>query len=187
MGLEDLLRTMERDAEAELAEVVAADEQRARRVVEDAREAAAAERRARIDEARAQVEEEARLVLAAARARAVARARADREGELAAVRADAEQTLRELVGTPAGVRATERLLAEALDAVPRATRCRVSPDRLAEVSRAHPRLEVTGDLETIGAIVADDRGRVLDNTAPTRLANAWPSLAPALARRWVQA
>jgi V/A-type H+-transporting ATPase subunit E len=47
-------------------------------------------------------------------------------------------------------------------------------------------VKVVADLGAGGAIAEDTKGRYLDNTYLTRLANAWPDLRVALSQSWEQ-
>jgi V/A-type H+/Na+-transporting ATPase subunit E len=181
MALSDLLAGLKAEAAAEDARldvetraeatrIVAAAEDEARvlqeqalRVVEDERRGEAETRRAR-----------ARLAAAAA----VRQAREEAFQEFLTQVRQRLDAVRENSGYPAVLRA---LLRESLEALPTAAVLRVDPrdermaaDLLAELGA---KLEIVGTLETAGGVeLARGEDRVVRNTVEERFANAEPSL-----------
>lgn len=189
MGLEDLLRTMERDAARELADAVAQDEAQAAAILLAARDEGNRLRRSRLDEVRAETKRESDLRTAAARSRRHNEDRAALEERLGQVQADAQRALRSLREGEAAVAPTLALLEEALTALPSATVAHVGPASADQAARlleeGWPHVQLETDLEDVGAVVTDEAGRRLDNTTSTRLGNDWPDARVAVAGLWV--
>ena len=182
MTLQVLLATMEAEGQRELQSALAEDQRRAEEILTRAREQAETDRQARLDQATQAARLQARRILSRAAVTARVALRDTLEQELHDVRTDVEAELADRPGTHAGTRATLVLLEEALALLPTATTCHVDPAEVDAVRERHPQLAVVPTLLGVGVVVADDAGRAVDNTVPSRLEAAWPLLRPVLLR-----
>lgn len=181
MALDDILAAISEEAEKSAADIGSDAAARAATVVDDARSDAESERR-RLASGR---DDAARRVAAAIVNRA--RLEADR-----ALRAAQDELFSELLTAVAGRLASvrrsdsypglfERLLIEALDALPDATRVGVDPADLATANqtleRLGRRLSIESDAPCWGGMtVSTDDGRRVMNTLESRLDKALPTL-----------
>ncbi|GAA4738983.1 hypothetical protein GCM10023328_19850 [Modestobacter marinus] len=193
MSLTDLLRSLDDDAAAELerAHQAAADE--ADRLTREAAAEADRVRSAALAAAEQTGRREAARIVAAARTEAAAEVRAARAEALRAVRERGEQRLADLRAHPGYDEVLAGCLAEALAVLPEPVGVRVDRRDADRVRRLLPGtqpadLTITADLTAWGGcLVADDRGRYVDDTLETRLATAWPAQRAATATRWARA
>lgn len=182
--LSDLLRTLDADGERELQSLLDEQRRRADGLLEQAHRDAAEIVSASVAAARHRGDDQADRLLAEVGAQARRRVDDATGTALDLVLRTAQQRLDELHGHPDGVRVTRRLLGEALRLLPDASRCHVPSGHAAAVADLAGGRKVHDDLHVLGAVVADDRGRTVDNTAPTRLTNAWPELRAVLVEGW---
>jgi len=173
---------METEGQRELQYALAEDQRAAEEILTRAREQAERDRQARLDQATQAARLQARRILSRAATTARVARRDTLEQQLRAVRTDVEAELAARPGTPAGTRATLALIEEALALLPTATTCHVDPAEVDAVRQQHPQLAVAPTPLGVGVVVADDAGRAVDNTAPSRLEAAWPLLRPVLLR-----
>lgn len=184
--LPDLLQTLDADGERELQALLADQSERADAILRAARAEAAALVRDAVGQAHRSGAQEAERLRAdaAAQGRRVIDDAVNRE--LGHVLDLARARLDQLALDPEAVGVTKRLLLEALQVLPDATRCRVPTGHAPTAASVAPSLEVDDDLSGLGVVVADDAGRSVDNMVATRLGHAWPDLRAGLASSWRQ-
>ena len=183
MPLRDLLAALEEEGAAELEQSRRDRHQQAVRIIADAREQGVHARAEAVASAEESVRPEARSLVVTARADARRALRTARDDALQAVYAQIREQLLQLPGTAAGAVGTQACVDEALAALPGATSIRVHRADAAGL-RSGLGVRVEADLTTGGAVAEDDEGRYVDNSFPTRLANAWPTLRVRLSRSW---
>jgi V/A-type H+-transporting ATPase subunit E len=185
MALGDLLAALEEEGAAEHERARQERGRQADQILSEAREHAAKASRDSVAAAEARANETAQRLLAAARSDARAAARVARDDALEEVLTGVRQSLSDLPGTAIGAAAASACLEEALAALPLASTVRVHHADAAALRSDVP-VKVVADLGAGGAIAEDTKGRYLDNTYLTRLANAWPDLRVALSQSWEQ-
>lgn len=183
-SLTDLLRALDADGERELQALLDEQRRRADALLQQAHAEAAEILRASVAAARHRGTEQADRLLAHSGAQARRVVEDAISAALDAVLHTAQQRLDDLREHPDGVQVTRRLLGEALRLLPGATGCHVATGHATAVRDIAGGREVHDDLHVLGALVTDTRGRTVDNTVPTRLANAWPELRAVLADLW---
>lgn len=188
MPLEDLLRAIEADANAEAARLERESAAEAEAIVSAARGEAFRAREEILRSHAPATETEANRRRALARLEAARLEREAREEAFVLLLADVRRHLAAARDEP-GYRETLRvLLAEALGALPGAKAVRTNPgdaDRVGELLRAAgANLIVTPDPGIGGGVVVEDAGgRVVRNTLEERLANGEPRLRAWYGRR----
>lgn len=185
MALRELLAALEEEGAAEHERAQQDRRRQAAEIIADARDRGTKARDDALTAAETAAEQQAMELLIAARSdarRAILSARDDALDEVLGIVRD---RLDGLPGTPAGAAACGACVDEALAALPHASTVHVHPADAA-IPRTSSAVTLIADLETGGAIAADDHGRYIDNTYLTRLANTWPDLRVELSNSWDQ-
>ncbi|TCC07186.1 V-type ATP synthase subunit E [Kribbella soli] len=185
MALRDLLTALEEEGAAEHEKAQQNRRRQAAQIVADSRERGARLQTDAVTAAEAAARQEAQSLLTAARSGARRAVRTARDDALEEVLDKVRAQLLTLPGSQVGVKAAVACVDEILAALPHATTLRVHPADAATL-RPDPSVRLVADLGTGGAIAEDDRGRYIDNTFPTRLANLWPEARVGLSRSWEQ-
>lgn len=186
MGLEDILRAIEREAEEERSRIQADAQQEIDALIDRAREEATrieedvrrdGEKRDRAD---------AERVLLRARAEALRRLRGSREAVYAQALERARSRLASIRATPAYLPMFRAMQEEALSAMREAEVVQVDPRDAALAEGLLPgsslRLCIRPDIETWGGVVVRTQdGRGVRNTLEERLERAEPFLRPIVA------
>jgi vacuolar-type H+-ATPase subunit E/Vma4 len=164
MALRDLLAALEEEGAAEHEKAQQDRRRQADQILAEARERGAQAHDDAVTAAETAARQEAEGLLIAAR-----------WGARRAVRTARDDALEEVL----------EQVREQLLALPHATTLRVHAADAATL-RLDVAVKLVADLGTGGAIAEDSRGRYIDNTYLTRLANTWPETRAKLSRSWNQ-
>jgi vacuolar-type H+-ATPase subunit E/Vma4 len=185
MALRDLLAALEEEGAAEHEKAQQDRRRQADQILAEARERGAQAHDDAVTAAETAARQEAEGLLIAARWGARRAVRTARDDALEEVLEQVREQLLALPGSPAGAAAARACANEALTALPHATTLRVHAADAATL-RLDVAVKLVADLGTGGAIAEDSRGRYIDNTYLTRLANTWPETRAKLSRSWNQ-
>jgi V/A-type H+-transporting ATPase subunit E len=185
MALRDLLTALEEEGATEHERAQQDRRRQAAQLLADAHERAATIHADVVAAAEAVARRDAEDLLIRARFTARRAVRTARDDALDEVLDQVREQLLSLPGSPDGSALATACVEEAVRVMPQATTVHVHP---ADAATARPEtaIRVVADLEHGGAIAEDDRGRYVDNTYLTRLANTWPQLRAELSSAWNQ-
>jgi vacuolar-type H+-ATPase subunit E/Vma4 len=189
MALAELLRTLEEDAEARRAALLARANAEADRIRAEGGTALARQRAAALAARERELRATAARTIASARQQATRRLLEARSGALSRVRQRAESLLAERASAPAWLAALARDVELALDYMGELPAIVEAPSPLLKYLRgtmggaARVTLEPTGDTRPAPVVRSADGSLTVDATPQGRLARAWPRLTIALAAR----